>query len=153
MIAHGVTFYTMWPLVTLTKVKITVFTWKSENIHLTTVNNISDTIYSKVNKHGQRLACEKTLKMMCHLMTLIFSPLFDNFWQFLRHYWWTLDSRVLAIHCAPCHRNVGLVLSLSLQVHYMWLRIGLQLDRLSSSVGREQVQQSKGSGFESGLLL
>ena len=53
--------------------------------------------------------------------------------------WWTLDSRVLAVHCVPRHQNEGVLLSLSQQAHYMWVRFGLQLDGLTASVGREGV--------------
>ena len=53
-VAYGETFKMMWPLVTLTS--------KSENIHLTTFDNISDTIYSRVMTHGQKVACKETLK-------------------------------------------------------------------------------------------
>ena len=52
---------------------------------------------------------------------------------------WTLDSRVLPVHCVLRHQNGGLLLSRSPQAHYMWLRIVLQLDRLSSSVAGEEV--------------
>ena len=71
------------------------------------------------------------------------------------HYFirWTLDSRVLAVHCVPRHQNGGLLLSLSQQAHYMWPRFGIQLDQFSSSVGRELVWKANCSRFESGLLL
>ena len=35
----------------------------------------------------------------------------------------------------------------------MWLRFGLQLDRFSSSVGREQVSKAEYCRFDPGLLL
>ena len=35
----------------------------------------------------------------------------------------------------------------------MWLRFGLQLDRVSSSVGREQVSKAEYYRFDPGLLL
>ena len=34
----------------------------------------------------------------------------------------------------------------------MWIRFGLQLDQLTSSVGRGHVSQPEGSGFDPGLV-
>ena len=65
---------------------------------------------------------------------------------------WTLDSRVLAVHCVPRHQNGDLLFSLSQQAHYMWIMIGLQLDGLSSSVGREQESKAESCGFDPGLF-
>ena len=62
--------------------------------------------------------------------------------------WWTLDSCVLATHCVQRHQNGGLLLSLLLQAYNIWLRFGLQLDCLTSSVDREQESKAKSCRFD-----
>ena len=48
-------------------------------------DNISDTIYSRVMRHGPKVAWEETFKMMCHWVTFSLyieskkKPIFDHF--------------------------------------------------------------------------
>ena len=80
-----------WPW---SKVKVTVFTWKSENIHLTIFYNISDTIYSRVMTHSQKFACKESLKRMSHLVTLIFSQGHSIYWKFGKYPLLTISDNI-----------------------------------------------------------
>ena len=121
----------MWPLETLInwpKVKVTVFTWKSENIHLAIFDNISDTIYSTVVTHGWKVACEESLKMIWSLVTLNFGqghsiywkfgkyPLFDNFWQY--------DIDIIHSKVMIFGREVACVETFKMMWHWMTLTFG-----------------------------
>ena len=70
----------IWTMVTLTLVKVTVFTVNLENIHFLIVfDNISYIFHSRVMILGQKVACGETFKMMWYWVTLTFGQGHNNY--------------------------------------------------------------------------
>ena len=71
----------MWHLVTLTFRQGHGIYWNVENIHFFNCffYNISDIIHSRVVILGQKVACQKTFKMMWHSVTLTFGQGHNNY--------------------------------------------------------------------------